>query len=262
VTDELITFSFGENWEDFLTGVSKDDFESARQDIVHWIGPESVAGKRVVDVGSGSGIHSLAFSELGAAEIHSLDNDPNSVNATKSLWQVAGEPDHWTVEHASILDESRVQSLGQFDLVYSWGVLHHTGSMWQAIENTYLLVAPGGTLWLSIYQKGPRYESDLALKRRYNASSRLGKRYLEARRIAWYMLRRLRHGKNPFGWNERLGRGMNVYNDIVDWLGGLPYETATEDEMVRHAREHGFVLERAQVKGEGSCSIYVFSLPA
>ena len=141
------------------------------------------------------------------------------------------------------------------------GVLHHTGGMWEAIDNSIRLVKPGGKLWISLYAKGPRYPEDLALKQKYNVSSRLGKKWMIYKTIGSTMLRRLVHFDNPFTWNEKRCRGMNVYHDIVDWLGGLPYEVASEDEVVRVCREKGLILERIKAAVEGGCSTYVFSLP-
>src|SRR5690606_31483131 len=209
-------------------------------------------------VGSGSGIHSLSFLLLGAKEVFSFDYDELSVSATTKLYEQAGRPSNWTVVHGSILDKAFVQRLGQYDIVYSWGVLHHTGSMWEAIENGSSLVAPGGIWWVALYKKSDRYPQELALKRKYNRASNLGKRWLEAKEIAKVMLRKARRLENPFKWNERVGRGMNTYHDIVDWLGGLPYETATEDEVLTFSRERGFTLERIEAAYPGGCSIYVF----
>ncbi len=258
---ERITFSFGKNWQDFLEGVSETEISRAKDDILEWLGENGVAGKSVIDVGSGSGIHSLAFVMLGAKAVHSFDYDPNSVAATTKVRESAGSPPHWKVEHGSVLDENYVRSLGKFDIVYSWGVLHHTGAMWKAVENCAALVAPGGAFWIALYQKGPLYPAHLALKRRYNSASDFGKRWMIRKRIFRIMLGRLKSGNNPFAWNEQYDRGMNVYNDLIDWYGGLPYEVASEDEVVRFGRKRGFVLERITVVPEGACSMYLFSVP-
>ncbi len=258
MSTEEVTFSFGRNWTDFLRTVGDDEVEKAKTDICEWLGDGSVSGKNVIDIGSGSGIHSLAFVHLNARRVHSVDFDQFSVRATKETWNTAGQPKHWTVEHGSVLDKEYLDSLGQFDIVYSWGVLHHTGEMWKAVKNCFGLVKPGGLAWITLYQKGPRYPSDLALKRKYNAASVFGKRVMVYGRILRIMLSWARHLKNPFRWNEKSARGMNRYHDLIDWLGGLPYEVATEDEVVRAAAESGLVLERIRVVKEGGCSIYVF----
>lgn len=255
-----ITFSFGRNWKSYLEGVSATEVSVAEQDLTNWLG--SVRGKRVIDVGSGSGINSLSFHRLGAQSVHSFDYDKYSVEATRSLKAKHGNFPNWTIEQGSVLDADYVESLGTFDIVYSWGVLHHTGDMWSAIDNVIKLIAPGGTLWIALYVEGPKYARDLALKRRFNAAGPLGKRVMIARKVLRKMASAAKHGRNPLAWNRTVGRGMNVYYDIVDWLGGLPYEVADEDAVVRFARERGLVLERIKVMGEGDLSNYVFSYPA
>ena len=154
---EDISFSFGENWEDYLKTVSAAEIERAKLDIQNWLGDSAVAGKSVLDIGSGSGIHSYCYHKLGATSLFSFDYDRSSVSATSKIWHKADEPDNWKVSHGSILDKDFLNSIGQFDIVYSWGVLHHTGSMWEAIENSLSLVAPNGKLWIALYSKGPQY---------------------------------------------------------------------------------------------------------
>ncbi len=259
IAQDEITFSFGENWQQFLAASSQEHLAAATRDIETWLGGESVAGRSVIDVGSGSGIHSLSFLSFSPARLVSFDYDENSVAATRSLWEKTGRPDHWEVIHGSVLDREFVASLGRFDIVYSWGVLHHTGAMWEALDNAATLVAPGGRLWISIYTKGPNYERDLALKRRYNAASALGKRWMVYRYIARPLLGMALRGKNPLAWFRMRERGMSPYYDVIDWLGGLPYEVASEDEILRFHRERGFELERIQALPEGGCSTYVFS---
>ncbi|NQV31561.1 MAG: class I SAM-dependent methyltransferase [Phycisphaeraceae bacterium] len=261
MNQDTVSFSFGENWKDYLTTVSEEDITCSKRDIQEWLGTDFVAEKEIIDIGSGSGIHSLSFYMLGAKTLDSFDYDEHSVEATKTLWTQSKSPKHWRVSHGSILDDDYVMSLKKYDLVYSWGVLHHTGSMWKALENAFGRVKPGGKIWISLYTKGPHYAEDLALKRKYNMASSCGKQWMVKIRIIRKMFSRLFRFKNPLAWNKNRGRGMNVYHDIVDWLGGLPYEVASPDEVLAFGRKQGFVLEKIKVKREGGCSIYLFSLP-
>lgn len=255
---EKISFSFGRNWSDYAQTITDADCADALRDIQFWLGDDFIDGKNVVDAGSGSGLHSLCMFRLGAGKIVSFDYDQESVNTTRSLWKKCGCPTTWEVRQGSVLDDVFISSLGTYDVVYSWGVLHHTGDMWQAMDNACRLLAPGGTLFVSLYAKGPRYEADLALKRKYNNASPFGKKMMTYRWIANLMWTRLWRLQNPLGWNEKFVRGMNTYHDLIDWLGGLPYEVASGDEVVVFCRKRGLVLERIQPKCEGACSIYVF----
>lgn len=257
-----ITFSFGENWQDFLETVTEEELALAEADILEHIPRERIEGARVLDIGCGSGIHSLCFQRLGATDLHSFDYDPNSVAATTATRAKFGSTAGWTVEHGSVLDPAYLEALGDFDIVYSWGVLHHTGSMWEAIGNAMGKVRPGGMFWITLYVKGPNYERDLALKQRYNEADERGKRKMVRRHILREMYIRLQRGKNPLAWNETKARGMNVYNDIVDWLGGLPYEVASEQETVAFARERGFEPLFVDPRSERTCALYVFERKA
>lgn len=255
---DKITFSFGENWRDYLTTVSEDEINSAGTEIDKWLSSKSLRGKSLIDIGSGSGIHSLAFHKFGVSQLRSVDVDPHSVTATTSMWERAGSPDNWKVEHGSILDADFVKSLGQYDVVYSWGVLHHTGSMWEAIDNALRLVKPGGRVWIAIYVHGPNFGRDLELKKKYNTSSDSGKKWMLRKWIFRDMLRLAKARKNPFIWfSDKSKRGMNRYHDAIDWLGGLPYEVASAQEITEFCLKRDFIMEGIEVAPEGGCSDYV-----
>jgi SAM-dependent methyltransferase len=260
-----VTFSFGENWQSYQRSMDDESVRGAIADTRAWLADDMVQQRSVLDIGSGSGIHSLAFHRRGAARVESFDYDPKSVEATHALWKAEGAPENWRVQHGSILDPEFVAKLGTgFDIVYSWGVLHHTGALWKAVGNALSLVRPGGSCWISLYAKGPHYPRDLALKQRYNRRGRFGKWLMQRWFIGRVMLYRARHGLNPFAWNERKVRGMDTWHDIVDWLGGLPYEVASIDEVVAYAAERGFALRKLATALEGSCHVFLFSrdLPA
>ncbi len=258
MTDEEITFSFGQNWQEYLQNVTELDVDAAVSDIREWLGDEPLDGKTVLDIGCGSGIHSLAFFRLHAKIIDSFDYDKNSVTATQELYAQVESPETWRVFQGSVLDKDFLNTLQKYDIVYSWGVLHHTGNMWMAIENAASRVNDNGVFWISIYAKGQNYLNDLQLKRNYNAASWVGKKWFEYIYVFKIMGWRLLHLKNPITWNQRISRGMDIYHDMVDWLGGLPYEVASEDEIVQFCAGLGFILQRIKVNGEGRCNIYVF----
>lgn len=253
-----ITFSFGKNWLDLNKSVTKKEIDKATDDLIYWVGKENIENKRVLDLGSGSGIHSLGLLALKAKELISFDYDPHSVTATKEHWENLGKPEKWKVLHGSILDKAFVESLGKFDLVYSWGVLHHTGNMWEAINNALGMVSPGGYFYLTIY-KDDNYEKSIRIKKKYNAASPMGKRLIERKEISKLMVKRMAGLKNPFAWNQKIERGMNIYHDLVDWLGGLPYEAASEDEMLQWGLKNNLELKRILCKGNyGACNYYLF----
>ena len=233
-------FGFGRNWLNYQTSIDPARLQAAGADIEMWLGTQSLRGLRVLDIGSGSGVHSYCMHAMGAASLVSFDYDADSVEATRALHADAGAPSSWIVMQGSVLDAEFMASLGTFDLVYSWGVLHHTGSMWQAITNAAARVKEDGTFFISIYAKGPRFDSDLALKQRYHNASLSGKRRMEFEWIADRYRERTAQRLVPDAWwTQGLERGMDPYFDLVDWLGGLPYEVATVDELITHLYTQG-----------------------
>ena len=137
-------YEFGANWRRFLRDVSPEQMVAAERSLHAILGP--LGRRSFVDVGCGSGLFSLAALRLRAERVHSFDFDPESVACTEALRASHHDASNWSIDRASILDKRYVDSLGQFDVVYAWGVLHHTGAMWDAIRAVTRLVKPGGTL--------------------------------------------------------------------------------------------------------------------
>lgn len=207
---------------------------------------ERLDGLRFLDAGSGSGLFSLAARALGAS-VHSFDFDADSVACTRELRRryYTDDPD-WVVEQGSVLDADYLAGLGTYDIVYCWGVLHHTGDMWRGLELIHERVAADGALFIMIYMdRGWKSKAWRAVKRLYNAGF-VGRGLVLAVMIPYFVLRGLvgdiLHGKNPLTryreYDQR--RGMSRYHDWIDWIGGYPYEVATREEIVSFFKARGF----------------------
>ncbi len=262
-------FEFGDNWRRFLTVLDEDRIAEAEASLREMLGRDDLAGSTFLDAGSGSGLFSLAAARLGAARVVSFDYDPSSVGCTLELKQRHGPPDaSWTIAQASALDAAYVEGLGRFDIVYSWGVLHHTGDMWSALANVSSAVAGGGRLFISIYNdQGGRSSLWRAVKRLYNALPErarlpfviavMGPRELLTAARSLLRGRPLDYVR---GWtNYKSTRGMSRWHDLVDWVGGYPFEVARPEQILDFLRPRGFELEQMRTCGGGlGCNQFVF----
>jgi len=261
-------FEFGKNWARFLATLDDERIAFAVDSLRRMLGVETLAGKSFLDIGSGSGLFSLAARRLGA-RVHSFDYDPHSVACTSELRQRFFPADEtWTIAEASVLDATYLESLGRFDIVYSWGVLHHTGSMWQALGNAAQLVAPRGKLFIAIYNdQGSRSRRWLLAKRIYNRLPGVLKAPWAVVAIAPTEFKAAasalaagRFGAYLRGWREAdRTRGMSRWRDVIDWVGGYPFEYASPDEIFDFYHQRGFTLSKLLCKGAGfGCVQYVF----
>ncbi len=258
-------FEFGANWRAFLNTLDEERILEAELSLKSLFQIETFEGLRFLDLGSGSGLFSLAAKRLGA-QVHSFDYDPNSVGCTRHLQQTYFPNDpNWTVQQGSALDVEYLASLGTFDIVYSWGVLHHTGAMWQALQNTVSLVAPGGHLCVALYNDEGRISKRWTrVKRIYNANG-LGKALVWLAYVPAFfakaVVRSLARRRNIFAQYKR-ERGMSMYYDWIDWLGGYPFEVTNVEQVFHFYRQQGFEMTNLITRIGKGCNEFVFQKQA
>lgn len=259
-------FPFGKNWRSFLSRLDDGRIDESMVAIRDSLRLESMAGLRVLDIGSGSGLSSLAMHRLGA-DVTSFDYDDESVACTQELRERFAPGDaRWRVMQGSVLDADFMRALGRFDLVYAWGVLHHTGRMWQAVEHAAACVAPGGRLLLALYNdQGWRSRAWWWIKRTYCAGlpGRLlvgGVFYPLFTLYALGLDLRNRQWPGMHARTYRRNRGMSLRHDWRDWLGGFPFEVTRADELSPRLAFAGFELERARTTRGWGCSEFVYRL--
>lgn len=279
-------FGFGANWRRFLSKLTDERIASAMSSLERVFGVGGLKGKRFLDIGSGSGLSSLAAYRLGA-DVHSFDYDPDSVGCTQELRRrEQADPSRWRVEQGSVLDPAYLEPLGTFDIVYSWGVLHHTGAMWNAIDLASRRVAPGGRLWIAIYNdqglvsrvwtriKQLYVRLPAALRIPYVClvggawtTYRLGLRLCQMTAASLLRLVTFDDPLKPWRtWRTekrpQAARGMHPWYDLVDWIGGYPFEVSTPDGIFRFLRDRGFRLTELVTCGGGlGCNEFVFDRP-
>ncbi|MFB9265946.1 class I SAM-dependent methyltransferase [Bradyrhizobium erythrophlei] len=237
-------FEFGANWRDYAKSIDQTRIASAIDGLKKLL-PEGLGGKTFLDIGCGSGLHSLAALSLGSSSVLAIDIDENSVSTTREVLSKFSHSKSWKANVLSIFDAKR-DEIGTFDVVYSWGVLHHTGAMWNAIERAAALVKADGYFAIAIYAKTAFDLPWKIEKRIYKSLPAPGQWALRNSFIGVLLAGKLLRGKHPMTLlKSDLPRGMNLSNDVHDWLGGYPYETATVEELVSKFSSFGFSLARS-----------------
>jgi len=255
-------FRFGKNWLHYAERIDEGRVATAKQSLRDSLGVISLDGYRFLDVGSGSGLFSLAAYQLGA-EVISFDYDQDSVKCTRNL-RDRFSPDagkDWRIEQGSILDTEFLETIGTFDIVYSWGVLHHTGEMWQALENTFGLTSPDGRLFIALYNDQGRRSKFWTIVKRTYCASLLGRAIVLAVFIPIFASRAALSSivffRNTFRIYKK-NRGMSIFYDWVDWLGGYPFEVAKIDSVVSFFVAKGMLLCHIRSTCSLGCNEFVF----
>lgn len=266
--DQKYRFQFGQNWANFLSTLDDSRIDEAVESLKDYLSVDDLKGKTFLDIGCGSGLFSLAAYKLGAT-VRSFDYDENSVKCARYLREkLANNDPNWIIEQGSVLDGTFMKKLDQVDVLYSWGVLHHTGDMYAAFENASKLVKPQGKLFLAIYNdQGSESKRWTWIKKKYVMGGPLWKgfcvTYTFAKQWGPGFLSYCLKGKNPLKlWTEypNNNRGMSPWHDLVDWAGGYPFEVAKPEEVFHYFKERGYQLEKLKTCAGGlGCNEFVFT---
>jgi 2-polyprenyl-6-hydroxyphenyl methylase/3-demethylubiquinone-9 3-methyltransferase len=261
-------FEFGKNWKKYIErSFSQEKVEISKRHILAFLRRADLQGLTFLDIGCGSGLHSLAALQLGAAEVISFDYDKKSVEATNILYKYAGDPKNWKIMQGSVLDQQFMASLPTADIVYSWGVLHHTGDVWKAIRNAAVPVKRGGLFYIALYSadvhKDPSPQFWLNVKQRYLAAS-----VLEKRKMEWWYVWRFQMGYKISALGKVLrdiieykkSRGMSYFTDIRDWLGGWPMEFCYDDDVKKFITQE-LGMELINIKTGEANTEFLFRRP-
>ena len=241
-TDLESHFKFGENWQSFARGVDESRINDAIEGLSRLISPDEIFGKHFFDIGCGSGLSMLAALRMGASSVNGIDIDPKSVQAAQALLSKHAAGRSWSVEVRSVFELGRGKEQN-YDIVHSWGVLHHTGDMWEAIDRATGLVAVGGTLVIAIYRKKLLCSAWRLEKRFYARSPSWIQAIIRGAYKTLFFIRLLLSGRSP--WDHMRSyhdRGMSWHHDVHDWLGGFPYESAHPAQVEEFLSHRGFSL--------------------
>jgi predicted RNA methylase len=259
-------YAFGQNWLKFNEKFSINHLRYVRENIENLFESTGIENKSVLDIGSGSGIHALAFISLGARKVTCFDQDNESVQATKNtLEKNVADQNKWEVFKGDILKKNERASKS-YDIVYSWGVLHHTGNLRQALLNASSFCNDNGMLVLALYRKTSFDKFWKIEKFLYSRSHRTVQLLLEFFYIFLFALAYSFTGRNFYRYvkNYHVNRGMNFFVDVRDWLGGYPYETIDKEELCKIFKDSKFRLIQSKISknslgifGSG-CDEYVF----
>lgn len=248
-------FEFGKNWKNFLNNLDNSKIVQAEKSILDTLKLTNLNGYNFLDIGCGSGLFSLAAKNLGA-KVTSFDFDSDAVDCAKLLKEKYFKNDlDWKITQGSVLDKKFLSHLGNHNIIYSWGVLHHTGNMWEAINNVKSISTKNSLLYISIYNHQNYFSKFWTIiKKIYNKFY-----FLRPFLIITFSLYLLMPTllKNII-LRKKLYRGMSLYTDLKDWLGGYPFETATPNQIQDVFKDDFELINIKTVGNKLGCNEFVF----
>ena len=258
-----VRFKFGKNWNNYLDNLNDFQINYSVQSLSNMLPNIDPIGKSFLDVGCGSGLSSLSATKLGF-KVTSFDYDEVSVETTKRLKELYNENEIWSINQGSILDEEYLSKLGKFNIVYSWGVLHHTGQMYNSFSNIVKLVKENGLLFIAIYNDQGLRSTIWGKIKYFYSKYKLFRPLLNIFFLIYFWLPKILFDFlmfKPFkSWNDyKKRRGMSPYFDVIDWIGGYPFEVAKPDQIIDYFTEKNFDLIKLKTcGGKLGCNEFVF----
>lgn len=237
-------FAFGKNWLDYSSKIDEGKINQAIKDLKKISGMESFEGLSFLDIGCGSGLHSLAAIRMGASRVFGVDIDKDSVEASRQTIARFASNSNAEFKVLSVFN-MHAKTCGAFDVVYSWGVLHHTGDMYRALNCAASLVAPNGLLLIALYRKTLLCGLWRHVKNWYASAAPKSQKRARDVFIGMHRLIKLIQGDSLERYIKAYdsNRGMDYFNDVHDWMGGFPYESISPNECREFFTSLGFQLE-------------------
>ncbi|PKN67513.1 MAG: hypothetical protein CVU57_02065 [Deltaproteobacteria bacterium HGW-Deltaproteobacteria-15] len=258
-------FDFGRNWLEFSQkAMTPEKVRQAREDFAWYMKGIDLSRKWFLDIGFGQGLSLLLAAEMGARVV-GCDINAQCIKAltNSAAFFPDARVDPADVLVGSILQKEVVESLRSrtpgcsgYHIVHSWGVLHHTGDMWSALKIAASLVRNQGYLALAIYNRHVTSPAWLHIKWIYNIAPKPVRRAMVLFFFPLiFFAKWASTGRDP----RIQERGMDFYFNVIDWIGGYPYEYARSDEVIHRTELLGFKCIRLKPAGVSTgCNQFLF----
>jgi 2-polyprenyl-3-methyl-5-hydroxy-6-metoxy-1,4-benzoquinol methylase len=198
------------------------EIRQQKEFLAKYIGLENIKGKSVLDAGCGTGVAAVCFKLLGAKEVYAIDISDGALKTAKSLAKKYKV--NITFQKENLLDFKLKK---KFDIIHSYGVLHHTADARMAFDNLCNLLNPGGRFYLALYLKTP-------LTVFHQAARNILTKFPKSFRITISKVIKALFAKG----SKKAKRGFQDEGDVLDWFF-VPHRTHhTPKEVSGWFKEH------------------------